>query len=101
MKKIGILKSFFISMLSGSPEVSSKRIIGVSSFIAVLIVVFKVLFAKYQLHNEILIRESLNTLFLIIAATVLGGTIENVMKSNKGVNIVGTKEPEHVDKEEE
>lgn len=73
-------KTFISKILSGSPDVSSKRLIGVSSFIMVLLIANKVLFTKMELPNEGLIRAVLDTLFLIIAATVLGGTVENVMQ---------------------
>jgi hypothetical protein len=74
------MKDFFKKMLSSSDEVSSKRVIGTISFLIVLIISFKILFSKELHPNETLLKEVLYTLFLIIAATVLGGTVENVMK---------------------
>ena len=78
-------KTFIGKMLSGSPEVSSKRIIGVTSFLMVLLIANKVLFTKTELPNEGLIRAVLDTLFLIIAATVLGGTVENLMQRRSSI----------------
>lgn len=74
------MRNFLQKMLSGNSEVSSKRVIGVSSFLVVLIITFKILFSKHEHPNETLLKEILYTLFLIIAATVLGGTVENVMR---------------------
>jgi len=67
-------------MLSSNDEVSSKRVIGSISFLFVLLISIKILFAKTNHPNETLLKVVLYTLFLIIAATILGGTVENVMK---------------------
>ncbi len=83
MKKIGAVKSFFLSMLSGSPTVSSKRVIGMCSFLLVAIFAVRVVFAKQAIPNDDLVKDVFNTLFMIIAATILGGTIENVITANK------------------
>ena len=74
------MATYIKTMLSSDPAVSSKRVIGVVSFIVVLIISFKILFSKSEHPNETLLKEVLYTLFLIIAATVLGGTVENIMK---------------------
>jgi hypothetical protein len=97
--KITIMATFIQKMMSGSPEVSSKRVIGVISFITVLIISFKIVFSKEVLPNETLIKEVLYTLFLIIAATVLGGTVENIMKRpSQVVNPEGSDTPSETDK---
>lgn len=97
--KITIMANFLKKMMSGSPEVSSKRVIGVISFITVLIISFKIVFSKEVLPNETLIKEVLYTLFLIIAATVLGGTVENIMKRpSQVVNPEGSDTPSETDK---
>jgi hypothetical protein len=78
--KLKSVSKFFSKMLSGNPEVSSKRVIGFISFLTVLVISYKILFSKSNHANETLLKEVLYTLFMIIAATVLGGTVENVMR---------------------
>lgn len=85
-------------MLSSDPTVSSKRVIGFTSFIVVLIISFKILFAKTEHPNETLLKEVLYTLFLIIAATVLGGTVENIMR--RPSDVMSQPQPEQPNNQE-
>lgn len=103
-KKFKMAKTFIGKMLSGSPEVSSKRVIGVTSFLMVLLIANKVLFTRIELPNEGLINDVLDTLFLIIAATVLGGTVENLMQRRSPIipsNDEDVSKKEKKNKEEE
>jgi hypothetical protein len=95
------MRNFLMKMLSGNQDVSSKRVIGVISFILIILISCKILFSAKEHPNEILLKEVLYTLFLIIAATILGGTVENIMKRPSDViNQNGTPEKEKSEKNE-
>jgi len=80
------MKKFINKLLSNSSEVSSKRFIGLLSFFMVGVFSFSIVFRNSAILNQDLVIKVFDTLFLIIAATILGGTIESVFTTFKGQN---------------
>lgn len=70
--------SFLNKLLSGSSEVSSKRLIGLLSFVFVIIFSWRVTFSETDIANEGMVKYILTTLFAIITSTIIGSTLENV-----------------------
>jgi hypothetical protein len=75
-----LVRQFFADLISGDPKVSSKRFIGLASFVALIMTMCRILWASGELHNQNLIQESMNMLVALITVTVLGGSVETIMK---------------------
>lgn len=78
MKKI---TNFLKKLVSNSTEVSSKRFIGLCSFAIIAIITIYATVTKTIIPNQGPLRDLTNILFMITAATIIGGSVENVIKT--------------------